>query len=130
MRRFTENELEVMKILWVEGEMKPREIQSRFPREIKNPALRSYLTILLEKGHISRKWKDGAYYYRARTKRESVLREMYGRLLDSFFGGSPESLLCHLIKDEQISEERLLELKEISEGKRKQDETSLEGEDS
>ena len=54
MSRFTQGELEVMRILWEHGELKPAEIHAHFPRKINNPSLRSYLAILLEKGHVVR----------------------------------------------------------------------------
>ena len=50
MARFTEGELEVMQVLWEHGALKPGEIQERFPRGIRNAALRSVLLVLLEKG--------------------------------------------------------------------------------
>ncbi len=55
MPQLTPGELKVMKLLWDHGELKPSECQDRLPEPIKNPALRSYLTSLLEKGHASRR---------------------------------------------------------------------------
>ncbi len=40
MAQFTPGELAVMCILWKHGELKPSEVQQRFPEPIKNPALR------------------------------------------------------------------------------------------
>ena len=116
MSRFTEGELEVMRILWEEGELKPPEIQEKFPRPIKNSALRSYLTILLEKGHVTRERVGKAYFYRAKAKKERVLRSMLGNIVDTFFSGSQEALLCRLIKSEDLSRKELLELKELADG--------------
>ena len=116
MPRFTSGELKVMRILWTHGEMKPAEIQREFPHQIKNPALRSYLTILLEKGHVTRRRRGRAYYYRAKTKRESTFRSMLRELVNSCCGGSTEALLCRLIKSENLSEKDLLELKRLAEG--------------
>jgi predicted transcriptional regulator len=115
MPRFTPGELAVMRILWEHGELKPAGIQQRFPREIKNSALRSYLSILVEKGHITRQRKGRAYYYRAKTKQERTFRSMLGELVDTYCGGSTEALLCHLIRAEKLSEEELLELKRLVE---------------
>jgi hypothetical protein len=42
--------------------MKPAELQQRFPWDIKNPALRSHLTILLAKGHVKRRKVGKAYF--------------------------------------------------------------------
>ena len=120
MRKFTENELEVMKILWEGGELKPSEIQEAFPVPIKNPALRSHLSFLLEKGHVTRRLSKGAYYYKAKTRKESAFRHMYGSLVDAFFEGSTESLLCHLVKSEKLSNETIRELKELIEIEKKQ----------
>ena len=114
MRKFTPGELEVMRILWEHGELKPAQIQRRFPRPIKNPALRSYLSILLDKGHVTRRRRGKAYYYRAKTKRQSASHTMLRELVNACFGGSTEALLCHLIKTEKLSEKELLELKRIT----------------
>ncbi len=114
MAKFTPGELEVMRILWSHGELKPAEIQQHFPRRIKNNALRSYLTILLEKGHVVRQRKGKAYYYRAKTRLESTFRSMFDELVGACFDGSTEALLCHLIKREELTEDDLLELKRMA----------------
>ncbi len=116
MSRFTKGELEVMRILWEEGELKPPEIQEKFPRPIKNSALRSYLTILLEKDHVTRQRVGKAYYYKAKAKKERELRSMLSNIVDTFFSGSQEALLCRLIKSEDLSEKELLELKGLADG--------------
>ena len=114
MARFTAGEMEVMRILWEHGELKPAEIQKHFPRPIKNAALRSYLTILVEKGHLMRRGKGKAFYYRPKTKRESTFRSMLGELVNTFCGGSSEALLCHLLAKEKLSPEELLELQRMA----------------
>ena len=128
MPRFTKGELEVMRILWEHGELKPAEIEGRFPWKIKNSSLRSYLAILLEKGHLSRRRVGKAYYYRAKTRRESAFRSMVRDVTRVCCDGSVEVLLCQLIRSEKLSEEDLLELKRLSEkglrppGRREQEE--------
>jgi len=94
--------------------MKPARIQEKFPREIKNSALRSYLTILLEKGHVTRRKVGKAYFYEPRTQHESAFRHTLRSLLDTFCEGSAEGLLLRLIKAEKLSEKELLELKRIA----------------
>ena len=115
MTRFTKGELEVMRILWKHRELKPAEIHAQFPRKIKNPSLRSYLAILLEKGHVVRRRVGKAYYYRAKTRRESTFRTMLRDLTRVCCDGSVETLLCSLIRTEKLSEKDLLELKRLSE---------------
>ena len=45
MARFTPGELKVMRLLWEHGELKPGELQQRFPELIKNPALRTAIPL-------------------------------------------------------------------------------------
>ena len=115
MPRFTQGELEVMRILWDHGKLKPAEIQGRFPRKITNSSLRSYLSILLEKGHLVRRRVGKAYYYRAKTRRNPAFRSMLRELTRVCCDGSVDVLICHLIRSQKLSEEDLIELKRLSE---------------
>ncbi len=110
MPRFTPGELKVMRLLWEYGELKPGELQERFPEPIKNPALRSYLTSLVEKGHVARRRVGKAYYYKAVTRSRSAFRTMLGELVEAYCGGSVAALVMNLIKSEKLSEADLLEL--------------------
>ena len=119
MSRFTSGELEVMQVLWEHGELKPAEIQNVFPRKIKNPALRSVLAILVEKGHISRKQVGKAFFYKARTRRESVFKSKVRELADQFCDGSMRSLLFNLVDSEKLSAEDIKELEKLAKSKRR-----------
>lgn len=114
MPQFTPGELEIMRILWEHGEMKPSEVQERYPEPIKNPAVRSYLTILLEKGHVTRRRVGKAYVYRTKTPRQRVFSSMLGDLVEAFCAGSVQELVMTLVRKENLSEEDLLELKRLS----------------
>ncbi len=116
MPRFTAGELKVMRLLWEHGELKPAELQERFSEPIKNPALRSYLTTLLDKGHVTRRPVGKAYYYKAATRPRSAFRTMLGELVDTYCGGSVRDLVMNIIKSENLSEQELLELKRLAEG--------------
>jgi BlaI family penicillinase repressor len=113
MSRFTPGELKVMRLLWEHGELKPAELQDQFPEPIKNPALRSYLTTLLEKGHVTRRRVGKAYYYEAVTRSRSAFQTMLGELVESYCGGSIQALVMNIIKSERLSEEDLIELKRL-----------------
>jgi predicted transcriptional regulator len=114
MSRFTPGELKVMRLLWNHGELKPSELQDRFPEPIKNPALRSYLTTLVDKGHVTRRRVGRAYYYKAATRSRSAFRTMLGELVDSFCGGSVQALVMNIIRSEKLSEDELLALKRLA----------------
>ncbi len=114
MPKFTPGELNVMRLLWKHGEMKPGEIQKLYPEPIKNPALRSYLKILLDKGHIKRRKVGKAYFYKAVTRRQSAFRSTLRELVDSYCDGSTEALLMNLLRSEKLSDDELLQLKRLA----------------
>jgi BlaI family penicillinase repressor len=114
MPRFTPGELKVMRLLWEHGEMKPSELQDRFLEPIKNPALRSYLATLLEKGHVVRRRVGRAYYYKAVTRSRSAFQTMLGELVDNYCGGSIQALVMNIIKSERLSKDELLKLKKLA----------------
>jgi predicted transcriptional regulator len=116
MSSFTPGELSVMRILWKHGEMKPSEIQAHFPEPIKNPALRSYLSILLQKGHVARRKQGKAYFYKAVTRQHSAFRKSLKRMVDTYCDGSTEALLMSLIRSEKLSQDELLKLKRLADG--------------
>ena len=117
MSKFTKSELEVMQVLWDHGSLKPIEIQERFSRKIKNSALRSLLTVLLEKGHVTRRMNGKAYFYMAKTPQQQTLKKMTRHLANVFCGGSTAALIVQLVKTENLSEEDILELQAIAEQK-------------
>jgi predicted transcriptional regulator len=116
MPQLTPGELKVMRLLWEHGEMKPADLQRHFPEPIKNPALRFYLTTLLEKSHVTRRKIGKAYYYKPATRPRSAFRSMLGELVDAYCGGSIQTLVLNIIKSEKLSEDDLLKLKQLADG--------------
>jgi BlaI family penicillinase repressor len=115
MASLNPNDLEILKILWDEGPLKPAEIQRRLSRPVKNSALRWQLATLMNSGYVSRSKKGKAYYYRAKTPRQRVLRNLVRRLADVFSGGSAVALVGQLIEShKQWSEEDRRELRRIA----------------
>ena len=110
-----------MRLLWAHGELKPAELQRLFPEPIKNSALRSYLSILLEKGHVSRRAVGKAYYYKALTRSRSAFRKTLDELVEAYCGGSLQSLVMNIIRMEKLTEDDLIAIKHLA------DEGQLEG---
>lgn len=115
MSQFTPGELAVMQILWEHGELKPSEVQERYPEDIKNPALRSYLSILVDKGHVSRRKVGKAYRYKAVTRHLTAFRSTVRDLVDAYCDGSMASLVMNLVRHEKLSAEDLRELQQLAE---------------
>src|SRR5580692_7550222 len=102
MPLFTPGERYVMRVLWQHGELPPTEIQKHYPEPIKNSALRSYLTILVAKGHVTRRKVGKAYYYQAITRSGSAFSTTLRELVDTYCNGSTRALLMNLIRSEQL----------------------------
>lgn len=114
MIQFTPGELAVMRILWNHGELKPGEVQEKFPEQIKNPALRSYLAVLVEKGHVSRRKVGKAFLYKAVTRQQTAFRSTIRQIVDAYCDGSAKDLVMNLIRSEKLSKSELLELKRLA----------------
>ncbi len=117
MSSFTTGESEVMRILWEHGEQKPSEIQGRYPRHIKNAALRFQLKVLLEKGHVARRKVGKAYFYKAVTARQGAFKKMARRMADIYCRGSTAGMIAELIKTEKLTQEEIHELQQLAKDK-------------
>ncbi|HUT23025.1 MAG TPA: BlaI/MecI/CopY family transcriptional regulator [Sumerlaeia bacterium] len=115
MSTLTRAELEMMRVLWEHGEMNPTQIQQKYPRPIKNAALRFQLKVLLGKGHVSRRKEGKTYYYQAVMLRQNVFREMTRRMSDAFCGGSAVGLIAELIRSEKLTPADVEEVKRFAE---------------
>jgi predicted transcriptional regulator len=91
-------ELDCMNMLWPMGEGTVREIRdalaSRRPR-----AYTTIMTImdrLARKGVVERRKTGRAYTYRPNLSAENARAQALLQVIESFFGGSKESLMAHL----------------------------------
>ena len=102
MMSLNQNELEVLRILWEKGELKPAAIQAHFSWPIENATLRSVLVNLVEKKHVSRKLEGKAFYYAARVPKATLLQNLMEHLARVFAGGSPRELVAQLVETADI----------------------------
>ena len=114
MTSLNQNELEVLRILWDHGELKPAQIQSHFSRPIENATLRSVLFNLVEKDHISRRLQGKAFFYASKVPKATMLQNMAAMLAHVFTGGSATDLVVQLIKSSDIKESDLTLLKKAA----------------
>ncbi|MDB6038425.1 MAG: blaI 6 [Verrucomicrobiales bacterium] len=103
MLPLNQNELETLRILWEEKEMKPAEIQTRFGWPIENATLRSVLLNLVEKGHVARKLQGKAFHYAARIPKTTLLETMMATLARVFAGGSNRALMAQLVETADLT---------------------------
>ena len=115
----TENELDVMKVLWNEAPLKVADILERINRETK-PAYTSLLTLVQmmeRKGYIFHVQDGKAYSYSPKLQRESFTSNEIKRVAKRLFNDSPFAMAVNLVKDEHLSKDEIKQLRQLLEGK-------------
>lgn len=107
-------ELEIMRVLWSNGPLKPAEIQERLNIEIKNSALRFHLGAMTDKALLNRKKAGKAFLYKARAPKSRVLRELSRVLAGAFSGGSAMAFIGDLIQADGLSAKDIEELRKVA----------------
>ena len=114
LMKMSENELEVMRLLWQQHPQKPGDIQNAFGWEIENATLRSVLMGMVDSGLLKREKSGKAFVYSPRVRRETLLKRMVGRIAEVFADGSTGKLLMELASIEKLSSNQLKELRAIA----------------
>ena len=104
-RRVTRFELQLMEKLWDLGPCSVREIQEALPEEHR-PAYTTVQTMIYrleQKAAVRRVKKVGnAHVFEAVLTRMAVRKRLVAELLD-MFGGSPTSVMSHLVETGQLT---------------------------
>ena len=113
--RLTKLELQVMDALWSRGASSVREIQEAFP-EKDRPAYTTVQTMVYRlegKKAIRRLKKIGnAHIFEAAISRNAAQRRLIDDLL-SFFGGSPQPVVAHLVETGKLTLDDVQEAEQL-----------------
>ena len=113
--RLTKLELQVMDALWSRGALSVREIQEAFP-EKDRPAYTTVQTMVYRlegKKAIRRLKKIGnAHIFEASISRNAAQRRLIDDL-QSFFGGSPQPVVAHLVETGKLTLDDVQEAEQL-----------------
>ena len=113
--RLTKLELQVMETLWSRGASSVREIQEAFP-EKDRPAYTTVQTMVYRlegKKAIRRLKKIGnAHIFEAAISKNAAQRRLIDDLL-SFFGGSPQPVVAHLVETGKLTLDDVQEAEQL-----------------
>ena len=115
----TENELDVMHVLWIQAPLKVAEILEKLKRKPK-PAYTSLLTLVQtmeRKGYIGHEQEGKAYSYSPKLKQSNYMNNEIKRVTRRLFDGSPLALAMNLVKEDHLSENDIKQLKQLLEQK-------------
>ena len=113
----TENELDVMKVLWKEAPLKVSEILEKLTRKTK-PAYTSLLTLVQtmeSKGYIAHEQDGKAYTYFPKLQQHNFTNNEIKRVAERLFNNSPFALAVNLVQDEHLSAEEIRQLRQMFE---------------
>ncbi len=119
-RTLTEQELEIMKIIWELQTATVRDVYEALlrRRKIAYTTVMTMMNILEEKGYLKKKAEDKAHVYRPAQAKSKVIRAMVQDFVQRVFNGSAQPLLVQLVKDRQLTQKDLDEItREIREAK-------------
>jgi BlaI family penicillinase repressor len=108
----TEQELEIMKVVWQLGTATVRDVYEELlkRRKIAYTTVMTMMKILEQKKHLKKEQKDRAYVYRPAEPQSKVIKGMVREFVDRVFSGAAEPLVAHLVEDRRLSEKDLLEI--------------------
>lgn len=111
----TERELEILKILWHEGESTVREVYEQMRRHagIAQNTVQAFLRTMEEKGLVAHRLEGRTFVYRPLLRREQTGRHLTARLLERVFDGAMDQLVDSLLSVRQPTGEELERLESL-----------------
>ena len=117
----TDQELEIMKIIWTRGTATVRDVYEELltRRKIAYTTVMTMMGILEQKGHLKKSADERAYVYTPAQPQREVVGNMIHDFLKRVFNGSAKPLLVHLVEDKKLSTEELDEIRKLLKDKRR-----------
>ncbi len=111
----TPSELEILQLLWNNGEMTVKEINDRINslKETGYTTTLKIMQIMFEKGFLSREQKGRGHVYKAVLKEEDTKNGLLERFIESTYNGSAASLVMQALGNHSASKEELEMIREL-----------------
>ena len=113
---FTEVELEFMQVIWAAGEVSTDhvlEVLKGRGRNLSDGSIRKVLSILVKKGHLTRRREGRAFLYKAKIHEGQANRKMVQDLVKRAFGGSTALMVAALFDSNPLNERDLKDIKRL-----------------
>jgi predicted transcriptional regulator len=108
----TEQELEIMKIVWDRERVTVRDVYEALleRRKVAYTTVMTMMKILEQKNHLKKTQVERAYVYQPTQPKRLVIGAMVRDFVNRVFNGSAEPLLVHLVEEGNLSQEDLEEI--------------------
>ncbi len=120
VRKPTEAELEILRVLWAKGDATVRDIFDvlSLERQMGYTTVLKTMQIMLDKGLVSRTEEGKAHIYAAAMREEDMQGQLLKDLSDKLFSGSPALLAMHALSMHPASDEEIQLIRALIERKR------------
>lgn len=110
-------ELQVLSVLWRNGPSTARSVREALPDGKKRAytTVLSVLQVMEKKGLATHESEGTTHVYRPAVTRRQVLGPLVRNLVSNVFGGNPSAVVQFLLRDTDVSEEELGEIRRVIE---------------
>jgi predicted transcriptional regulator len=111
----TDQELEIMKIVWHRGQVTVRDVYEELlaKRKIAYTTVMTMMGILESKKYLRKSQEERAYVYKPTRPQTEVVSGMVRDFVNRLFNGSAKPLMVHLAENEQFTPEELAEIRRL-----------------
>lgn len=115
--KLTDAELEIMKIVWENGEATINQVlesvNAQKPNNLKRTTIQVQMTRLEEKGWLTHREKARVFYYKATWGREKVSAEIAKDISRRVFAGSQAEMVKSLFQNTKVSRQEIKRIRKI-----------------
>lgn len=113
--RPTDAELEILTVLWQDGESTVREIHEviNHRKPTVYTTVLKLLQIMIEKGLVERDERNRAHIYRARLSQDETQQQLVNDLLARAFNGSAAQLVMQVLATKRASAEEMTQIRQM-----------------
>jgi predicted transcriptional regulator len=114
-RPLTPVELELMQIVWKQGEVSVADVQAALPpeRALAYTSVSTVLRILEQKGVVHSRKQGRGHLYSALLPREAYEAQSVRHLVDTLFEGTPSALVARLVEAVPLAPEDVERIRKL-----------------
>lgn len=118
----TENELEILKVLWERGEATVRDVHEVLSKtkDAGYTTTLKLMQIMHEKGMVKRDETSKTHRYTALLSREKTQKQFMGKMIDTLFQGSSTQLVMQALGNHTTTPEELDEIQKMIDNLKRQ----------
>ena len=111
----TELELEILKVLWRDGQSTVRHVREELAdfRNLAHNSVMTMMAIMTKKGYLKRFRKGNRHIYTPRIAERKASSGMLGDIVDRVFDGSTMAAMVSLLETRDVDEAELAELRKL-----------------